>query len=84
MDFLINMCDFSCQWVLKEPMNIRRHLPGVGVHNGYVYVVGGANDNWEAQSAVEAYDPATDRYVYRTYIPQKLLHNLSCCTNTVT
>ena len=40
-------------------MGSHRHLPGVGTHNGQIFVVGGSNDSWEAQSVVEFYDPAT-------------------------
>jgi hypothetical protein len=45
-------------------MNSHRHLPGVGTHNEQIFVVGGTNDNWEAQPMVESYDPALNRNVF--------------------
>ena len=55
--------DLRSQWVMKEPMNSHRHLPGVGTHNEQIFVVGGTNDNWEAQPMVESYDPSVNRNV---------------------
>ena len=49
------------QWTMKEPMNSHRHLPGVGAHDGHIYVIGGTNESWEAQSLVESYNPSTNR-----------------------
>ena len=45
------------EWTMKASFGLRRHLPGVGVFNGQIFVIGGADDNWQATSAVEAYDP---------------------------
>jgi hypothetical protein len=56
--------EHSSQWIMKEPMNSHRHLPGVGTHNEQIFVVGGTNDNWEAQPMVESYDPALNRNVF--------------------
>ena len=42
-------------------MNSHRHLPGVGAHDGHIYVIGGTNESWEAQSLVESYNPSTNR-----------------------
>ena len=46
---------------MKEPTNSHRHLPGVGAHDGHIYVIGGTNESWEAQSLVESYNPSTNR-----------------------
>ena len=54
--------EMNNQWSMKEPMDSHRHLPGVGAHDGHIYVVGGTNDNWEAQSLVESYNPTTNRF----------------------
>lgn len=49
------------QWQMKEAMNSHRHLPGVGAHDGHIFVIGGTNESWEAQSLVESYNPSTNR-----------------------
>ena len=49
------------KWVMQEPLSSHRHVPGVGTHNGQIYVIGGTNDDWEASAMVECYDPATNR-----------------------
>ena len=48
-------------------MDSHRHLPGVGAHDGHIYVVGGTNDHWEAQSLVESYNPSTNRFELQHY-----------------
>ena len=48
---------------MMNPMSFRRHLPGVGTHDGRIFVVGGANDAWEAQFVVEAFNPTDNRNV---------------------
>jgi hypothetical protein len=38
-------------------MGTRRHVPGVGVLDGLIYVVGGADDQWNANVSVECFHP---------------------------
>ena len=54
-----NLHENGTKWNMERSMGTHRHLPGVGTHNGQIFVVGGSNDSWEAQSVVEFYDPAT-------------------------
>ena len=35
-------------WAPRPSMGARRHVPGVGVLDGLIYVAGGADDQWNA------------------------------------
>lgn len=49
-------------WATRASMPIARSLAGAAVVGGKMYVIGGTNDQPGVLSAVEAYDPGTDRW----------------------
>ena len=53
----LSLADLEAGWSPRPSMEVRRHLPGVGVLDGLIYVVGGADSQWSAQRTVECFHP---------------------------
>ena len=49
-------------WEAVAPIAVERNLAGVAVLDGKLYAVGGRNDDEDALSSVERYDPATNAW----------------------
>ncbi|MCW4044841.1 MAG: hypothetical protein NWE94_04920, partial [Candidatus Bathyarchaeota archaeon] len=62
-------------WVSKAPMQVARSSLGVAVVNGKIYAIGGdaRNGKWPYTGSIvgtnEEYDPATDRWTFKTPMP---------------
>ena len=54
---LKSLTDLESGWAPRPSMGTRRHVPGVGVLDGLIYVVGGADDQWNANVSVECFHP---------------------------
>ena len=55
-------------WTTKAPMPTARYTLGVGVVDGIIYAIGGANGT-AASTYVEAYDPVTNSWTTKTSMP---------------
>lgn len=55
----LSLTDLEAGWSQRPSMECRRHVPGVGVLDGLIYVVGGADSQWNAYRAAEAFHPGT-------------------------
>ena len=53
----LSLADFEAGWSPRPSMEVRRFVPGVGVLDGLIYVVGGADSQWSAQRTVECFHP---------------------------
>jgi len=56
-------------WATKAPMPTPRSDVGVGVVNGILYAIGGADAGGAVLGTVEAYDPATNTWTTRAPLP---------------
>lgn len=56
-------------WETMKPMPMPRTLPGIGVVNGKIYVIGGGNRSG-AMDVNEMYDPATNTWTKKRPMPQ--------------
>ena len=52
----ISLVDLESGWSPRPSMSTRRFVPGVGVLDEKIYVVGGADSNWIADKTVEMFD----------------------------
>ena len=55
----ISLVDLESGWSPRPSMSTRRFVPGVGVLDEKIYVVGGADSNWIADKTVEMFDTST-------------------------
>jgi N-acetylneuraminic acid mutarotase len=73
----LNLDNQSAGWQIAAPMiNPRNHLAGIGL-NGKVYAIGGQHlwdEETGAQSEVDVYDPATDRWTQVASMPLPRSH----------
>lgn len=59
----------TAYWIERAAMPTPRQAVGVGVVNGVLYAVGGADPNGLPSAALEAYDPATGTWTPRAAMP---------------
>lgn len=55
----VSLVDLESGWSPRPSMSTRRFVPGVGVLDEKIYVVGGADSNWIADKTVEMFDTST-------------------------
>jgi N-acetylneuraminic acid mutarotase len=66
------VCSQSDCWQLRENMSVARNvMPAVAVHDT-IYAIGGSLDAYASTSVVEAYDAATNNWISKANLPQKL------------
>jgi hypothetical protein len=53
----VSLVDLEAGWAPRPSMEVRRHIPGVSVLDGLIYVVGGADSQWAAHTTVECFHP---------------------------
>jgi N-acetylneuraminic acid mutarotase len=66
---LISTCFAQSPWTTKSSMPTARYVVSSSVVNGEIYAIGGAFDDYNGTSGVEAYDPVTDTWTSKANMP---------------